>query len=176
MRAGNENRLRVAGPFTTAPEVRKREPWHGQSRVAPDEAGRLTVQPSCVHTREIATTSVGDTRVTASGVCSPPTRLAKALTVSPTPMSGTRISPVIGGGVDGVEGELGEEPPPPQPANVPATVAPVVTTKKRRVLFTARSRSGKRHRPRRGSRSTSPLRRRSTGNRPAGGRRACSPP
>jgi hypothetical protein len=43
-------------------------------------------------------------------------------------MSGTRISPVIGGGVTGVVGELGE-PPPPQPANVEATVAPVVKTK-----------------------------------------------
>jgi hypothetical protein len=45
-------------------------------------------------------------------------------------MSGTRISPVIGGGVTGALGELGdEEPPPPQPLIVDATVAPVAKTK-----------------------------------------------
>lgn len=128
MRAGNENRFRAAGPFTTWPLVLKREPWHGQSSVAPEDTGRLTVQASCVQMRETATTSVWDSRVTAIGVCSPPTRLAEAPTVSPTPISGTRISPVMGGGVTGAEGELGE-PPPPQPANVEATVALVVKTK-----------------------------------------------
>jgi hypothetical protein len=81
-----------------------------------------------VHTRETATTWVCDVRVTAIGVMSPPTRLAEAPTVSPTPMSGTRISPVIGGGVTGAEGELGE-PPPPQPVKLEATVAPVASTK-----------------------------------------------
>src|SRR5512134_2663030 len=129
MRAGNWASARAAGPFTTWPVVRKREPWHGQSSVAPGDVGRATVHDSCVQTRETATTSVCDTRVTAIGVCSPPTRFADALAVSPTPISGIRISLAIGGGVEGVDGELGDEPPPPQPVKVPATVAPVVTTK-----------------------------------------------
>jgi hypothetical protein len=56
-------------------------------------------------------------------------------------MSGTRISPLIVGGEGGAAGEVGE-PPPPHPVSVPATVAPVVTTKTRRVDFKGRFRIG----------------------------------
>jgi len=35
----------------------------------------------------------------------------------------------MGGGVTGVDGELGEPPPPPQPVKLEATVAPVAKTK-----------------------------------------------
>ena len=52
-------------------------------------------------------------------------------TVSPTPMSGTRISPLIVGR-RGRRGGRGRGEPPPQPVSVEATVAPVVTTKTRR--------------------------------------------
>jgi hypothetical protein len=62
--------------------------------------------------------------------------LAKAGTVSPTLMSGTRISPLIVGGVGGDTGAVGE-PPPPQPVSVEATVAPVVT--RRHAASTSRS-------------------------------------
>ncbi len=38
---------RAAGPFTTPPLVLKREPWHGQTNVVPENP--VTVHPSCVH-------------------------------------------------------------------------------------------------------------------------------
>jgi len=68
---GGEGRERARrGPFTTWPAVVKREPWHGQSRLAPGALGSATVQPWCVQMRDTATTSVCEIRVTVSGVLS----------------------------------------------------------------------------------------------------------
>ena len=64
-RAEKSGSGRVAGPLTSVPLLWKREPWQGQSRVAPGAEGSSTVQPWCVQVRDTATTLVSLSRVTA---------------------------------------------------------------------------------------------------------------